>query len=94
MSMMKRMLRNLSIKGAVSHNTTVGSDPVGNIARINNTLDNMPNELEMAQNRLAGVEKQMETAKIEVQVNMSCIFFVKKKKMVWIFYEYGDNMRG
>ena len=92
MSMMKRMLRNLSIKGAVSHNTTVGSDPVGNIARINNTLDNMPNELEMAQNRLAGVEKQMETAKIEVQVNMSCIFFVKKKKLVWIFYEYGDNI--
>ena len=40
---------------------------MGNIARINNTLDNMPNELEMAQNRLAGVEKQMETAKIEVQ---------------------------
>ena len=57
----------LSLKGAVSHNLTVGSDPVGNIARINNTLDNMPNELEMAQNRLAGVEKQMETAKIEVQ---------------------------
>ena len=57
----------LSIKGAISHNLTVGMDPVGNIARINNALDNMVNELEMDQNRLANVEKQLETAKVEVQ---------------------------
>ncbi|MCR5129195.1 MAG: DEAD/DEAH box helicase family protein, partial [Lachnospiraceae bacterium] len=57
----------LSLKGAISHNLTVGMDPVGNIARINNALDNMVNELEMDQNRLANVEKQLETAKVEVQ---------------------------
>ena len=57
----------LSLKGAISHNLTVGMDPVGNIVRINNALDNMVNELEMDQNRLGNVEKQLETAKVEVQ---------------------------
>lgn len=39
----------LSLKGAISHNLTVGADAVGNIARINNELDNMTEELEMSQ---------------------------------------------
>ena len=44
----------------------VGSDPLGNITRINNVLEAMPTQLEEAQTKLANVEHQLETAKAEV----------------------------
>ena len=56
----------MNVKGAMSHPMEVGSDPLGNITRINNVLEAMPTQLEEAQTKLANVEHQLETAKAEV----------------------------
>lgn len=50
----------------MSHPIEIGVDPFGNLTRINNALEAMPAELEEAQTKLANVEHQLETAKIEV----------------------------
>ena len=50
-----------------SHNLEIGSDPLGNIARINHALESMPKQLAEAQTKLENVEHQLETAKAEVQ---------------------------
>ena len=56
----------MNVKGAMSHPMEVGTDPLGNITRINNALEAMPAQLEEAQTKLANVEHQLETAKAEV----------------------------
>ena len=56
----------MNLKGQLSHNLEVGSDPVGNIARINHALESMPKQLMEAQTKLETVEHQLETAKVEV----------------------------
>ncbi len=56
----------LTLKGNLSHNVEVGSDPSGNITRINNALDGMGKQLEEAVAKLENVEHQLETAKVEV----------------------------
>lgn len=45
----------------------LGSDALGNIARINHVLESMPKQLAESQTKLETVEKQLETAKIEVE---------------------------
>ena len=57
----------MNVKGAMSHPMEVGTDPLGNITRINNALEAMPAQLEEAQTKLSNVEHQLETAKAEVQ---------------------------
>ena len=57
----------MNIKGMLSHNTEIGSDPGGNISRINHVLESMTKELENAQTKLSNVERQLETAKGEVE---------------------------
>ena len=56
----------MNVKGAMSHPMEVGTDPLGNITRINNALEAMPAQLEEAQMKLSNVEHQLETAKAEV----------------------------
>ena len=56
----------MNVKGAMSHPMEVGTDPLGNITRINNALEVMPAQLEEAQTKLSNVEHQLETAKAEV----------------------------
>ena len=56
----------MNVKGAMSHPMEVGSDPLGNITRINNVLEAMPVQLEEVQTKLSNVEHQLETAKAEV----------------------------
>ena len=56
----------MNVKGAMSHPMEVGSDPLGNITRINNVLKAMPSQLEEAQMKLSNVKHQLETAKAEV----------------------------
>ena len=56
----------MNVKGAMSHPMEVGSDPLGNITRINNVLEAMPVQLEEAQTKLSNVEYQLETAIAEV----------------------------
>ena len=56
----------MNVKGQLSHNLEIGSDPLGNITRINNALESMPRQLEEAQTKLATIEHQLETANVEV----------------------------
>ena len=57
----------LNMKGNLSHAVEIGSGPSGNITRIGNVLENMSKQLEDAIAKLANVEQQLETAKIEVE---------------------------
>ena len=57
----------MNVKGQLSHNLEIGSDPLGNIARINHALESMTKELAEAKTKLDNVEHQLETAKMEVQ---------------------------
>ena len=52
----------MNLKGQLSHNLEVGSDPIGNIARINHALESMPKQLMEAQTKL----ETLETARVEV----------------------------
>ena len=56
----------MNVKGQLSHNLEIGSDPLGNIARINHALESMPKQLAETQTKLETVERQLETAKVEV----------------------------
>ena len=56
----------MNLKGQLSHNLEIGSDPLGNIARINHALESMPKQLAEARTKLENVEHQLETAKAEV----------------------------
>ena len=56
----------MNLKGQLSHNFEIGADPLGNIARINHALESMPKQLAEAQSKLENVERQLETAKTEV----------------------------
>ena len=56
----------MNLKGQLSHNLEIGSEPLGNIARINHALESMPKQLAEAQTKLETVERQLETAKVEV----------------------------
>jgi len=56
----------MNLKGQLSHNLEIGSDPLGNIARINHALESMPKQLAEAKTKLENVEHQLETAKTEV----------------------------
>lgn len=56
----------LNLKGAVSHSVTLGTDPRGNLTRIDNALANIPQRLETAKERLTTLEAQREAAKAEL----------------------------
>ncbi len=56
----------MNLKGQLSHNLEIGSDPLGNIARINHALESMPKQLAESRTKLETVERQLETAKAEV----------------------------
>ena len=56
----------LTLKGFMRYTIDVGTDPVGNITRINNALGNMELSLSMAKEKLEDLTRQLETAKEEV----------------------------
>ena len=56
----------MCLKGELSHRFDIGSDPVGNIARINHAVEALPKKLSDAMTKLTAVTQQLETAKIEV----------------------------
>ena len=57
----------LSLKGQITHDMEVSTDAFGNITRINNKIESMGKELAETERKLANVEHQLETAKVEVQ---------------------------
>ena len=57
----------LNLCGQAKYKVELGSDPVGNLTRIENELAKLPARLEAAQIKLAETIEQLETAKVEVQ---------------------------
>ncbi len=56
----------LTMKGALSHVVEVGSDPIGNITRLNNCLEGLHDGLTKVEESLSTTQTQLESAKIEV----------------------------
>ncbi len=56
----------MSLKGQLSHNLAIGPDPLGNITRINHTLESLEKKLAEARIKLEDVEHQIENARVEV----------------------------
>ena len=56
----------LRLNGTMNHPVEIGSDPVGNIIRLDNVLKAMPDKLTEAKARLENLTRQLESANIEV----------------------------
>ena len=56
----------LTLKGKMNHRVTLGKDARGNLTRIDNTLNAMPDRLQNVRNTLDALTAQMETAKAEL----------------------------
>ena len=56
----------LLLKGQMTHRATLGTDPRGNLTRIDNALSQMPQRLEAAKNQLDNLYQQQAAAKAEV----------------------------
>lgn len=57
----------LTLKGAMSHTAKLGLDARGNLTRIDNALNNMPQRLQSMQKELENLYNQQAAAKVEVQ---------------------------
>jgi hypothetical protein len=57
---------NLMMRGAMTYQTELGTDTFGNLQRITNALDKLPERLEGAKAQLANYEKQVAAAKEEL----------------------------
>ena len=56
----------LLLKGQMTHRATLGTDPCGNLTRIDNALAQMPQRLEAVKNQLENLYQQQAAAKEEV----------------------------
>jgi len=54
------------LKGQLSHEVEIGADPLGNLQRLSNALEAMNGRMGIVEEKLANVEHQLETAKVEV----------------------------
>jgi hypothetical protein len=57
----------LGMKNNLSYDVELGSDPFGNITRIDNALNNISNKLENSKTNLEDTKKQYENAKKEIE---------------------------
>ena len=57
----------ISLKGSMSYTTDLGDDVHGNLTRINNMLASIPVKIEVSQFRILNIEKQIDSAKLELQ---------------------------
>lgn len=56
----------IALKRQLSHEVEIGSDPLGNLRRLSNSLEAMSGKVADVEQKLANVEHQLETAKVEV----------------------------
>lgn len=56
-----------NLKGEENHYGEFGTDEIGNITRMDNVLDRLPKRLEQTLGKLDETQKQLETAKLEIQ---------------------------
>ena len=57
----------VKIRGSLSHFVSLGTDAVGNITRIDNAIEKIPEQLEATKQELETLEQQFATAKKEVE---------------------------
>ena len=55
------------LKGQRKYTVPLGTDPLGNIIRLDNSLNNFPERINSAENELATLHQQQEAAQIEVE---------------------------
>ena len=70
----------VEIKGAISHQGVLGSDPLGNITRIDNVIDGLEKVLENEKAELSNTQKQLEIAKEQLQKPFSRENELKQKE--------------
>ena len=56
----------VNLKGSISHEVEIGTDPLGNLQRLSNALEGMTGRMDTVAQKLENVEHQLETAKVEV----------------------------
>ena len=56
----------VNLKGSISHEVEIGTDPLGNLQRFSNALEGITAKMEAVVQKLENVEHQLETAKAEV----------------------------
>ena len=56
----------LTLKGKMNHRVTLGKDARGNLTRIDNALNGIPERMQAVQDKLANLREQVETAKAEL----------------------------
>ena len=57
----------LTLKGRLSHTTSLGADVFGNIIRLDNLVDGIVKELEVYREALQDTHSQLENAKVELE---------------------------
>ena len=57
----------VKIKGSLSRSVSLGTDAIGNITRIDNAIEKIPERLEAKSRELSTLEQQFATAKAEVE---------------------------
>ena len=57
----------LALKGAAEHKVELGSDALGNVLRIENTLNSLDKKLDTNRSRLADLEQQVKNAQAELE---------------------------
>lgn len=61
----------LTLKGTLSHTVVLGADVYGNLTRIDNLLEGIPDKLSGVRDELAHTEKQLENARTEMEAPFS-----------------------
>lgn len=56
----------LTLKGSTKHTLFLGKDAIGNITRINNTLQNIPDQIKKCEQNILDTQERLENAQIEV----------------------------
>lgn len=56
----------VQLKGSLTHQVEIGQDPFGNLRRIDNALNAMPEKLAAIEQKLANIERQLDNARMEV----------------------------
>lgn len=66
----------LTLKGTLSHTTSLGADVFGNITRLDNLVDGLAKELEAYREALQDTHNQLVNAKVELETP-----FAKEKEL-------------
>ena len=70
-----------NLKGEENHHGEFGTDEIGNITRMDNVLDKLPEKLEQTLGKLEDTKNQFEVAKLEIQKKFPKAKLLKEKTL-------------